>query len=68
MHAKKKQKMGQEIDTFDGKYKTNDVCPKSGTWICKDHPAVEVFLREGEIFPKCHHVAGHYATWYYLVG
>lgn len=44
-------------------YKTGNICPKSGLWFCKDHPSVEVSIIKGMYFPKCHHVAGHNATW-----
>ena len=70
--CKKKTKMEfgqkQELDTFDNKYQTGSTCPKSGTWVCRDHPAVEERLRKGDIFPSCYHVAGHRAIWWYVVG
>jgi hypothetical protein len=43
--------------------KTGYICPKSGLWFCEDHPSVEVYVSKGREFPKCHHVAGHNATW-----
>ena len=60
--------MGQHIQDFDDKYQTNDVCPKSGAWICKDHPAVVIRLAEGEVFPDCYHVRGHPTIWHYREG
>jgi hypothetical protein len=59
--------MNNILKPFNNKYETGDNCPKSGFWICKDHPSVELPIGEGHIFSRCHHVAGHHAIWWYEV-
>ncbi len=63
----------QELESFDDKCQTGDECPKSGRWICKDHPYIEEVISKGQTFPNCrkgagrHKGGGHRATWWYLV-
>jgi hypothetical protein len=51
-------------DRLNENNETNAICPKTGNWYCLDHPAVEIFVKEGAYFPKCRHGATlHYASW-----
>ena len=58
--------MEQGKDNFEKECKTGDICPKSGLWYCKIHPAVEESIRKGAEFPDCYHVVGHRTTWVYV--
>jgi hypothetical protein len=53
------------IETFDSKYKTDSICPRSGMWICSEHPVIEEAVSKGDYFPKCRQ-RGHTATWWLL--
>lgn len=55
---------GQELITFDDAYQTGSECPKSGTWVCKNHPYVEIHISEGKKFPSCSR--SHRAIWWYM--
>lgn len=56
----------EPLDTYDDKLGTSDICPKSGYWICNEHPAVKVFVKEHEYFPKCPQ-RGHNTIWYRIM-
>lgn len=58
-------KSGELHDLGDSN-RTGNTCPKSGRWCCEDHVSVEISIRQGDIFPKCYHVAGHDAKWLYV--
>ncbi|MCH4824612.1 hypothetical protein ML462_15670 [Gramella lutea] len=34
-------------------WKTGSLCTETANYLCKMHPYVEEFVREGERFPKC---------------
>ena len=54
------------LDTYDDKYETDDICPKSGHWICKDHPAIKKLVKQDDYFPKCHQ-GGHKTIWHRIM-
>jgi hypothetical protein len=56
----------EEVELYDDKYQTNDICPKTGYWICADHPAIKVFVKEGDYLPKCPQRV-HSTIWYRIM-
>jgi hypothetical protein len=43
--------------------KTGNVCKKTGSYYCESHPAIEVDVENGVLFPQCSQGLGHNAIW-----
>ncbi len=43
--------------------KTGNTCKKTASYYCESHPAIEVSLQKGDLFPKCSQGLGHNAIW-----
>lgn len=56
----------EPLDTYDDKFGTYDICPKSAYWICNEHSAINLFVKENDYFPKWPQ-RDHNTIWYRIL-
>lgn len=46
------KKLSEEFEKLDN-CKSGDICNLSGKYFCDMHTDIDIYITEGEVFPKC---------------